>query len=115
MHGENIVGSIAWGSGIRGQMLFASSETVQGTDGIEGFHKAFDTVVMKAAYEFDAPESGDALAISPTSEIDPSTNLFFQSSQQAMRWHWLPLTLQTPFFAFLILVRNARKPPVKSA
>jgi hypothetical protein len=56
-------GAIVWGREGSSQYLFASSEP-SGEDDCRGFHRAFDLNQKKMAYEFDAKEAGDAIALS---------------------------------------------------
>ncbi|KAL4258366.1 hypothetical protein AB1N83_010068 [Pleurotus pulmonarius] len=57
------VGSMAWGSDSTSDLLFASSEPV---DGQRGYHRAFDTKKGITLFTFDAQESGDALTVDPS-------------------------------------------------
>ncbi|KDQ27054.1 hypothetical protein PLEOSDRAFT_1084715 [Pleurotus ostreatus PC15] len=56
------VGAMAWGSNSSSDLLFASSEPV---DGQRGYHRAFDTNKGTTLFTFDAEESGDALTVDP--------------------------------------------------
>ncbi|KAJ6619960.1 WD40-repeat-containing domain protein [Mycena sp. CBHHK59/15] len=63
---SHVTGSIVWGCESTSHIIFASSEP-KGVN--NGFHMAFDTDVEKLAYQFDADEAGDALAVNPTGGI----------------------------------------------
>lgn len=56
------MGATAWGSNSSSDLLFASSEPV---DGKRGYHRAFDISKGTALFTFDAEESGDALTVDP--------------------------------------------------
>ncbi|KAF9006059.1 WD40-repeat-containing domain protein [Cyathus striatus] len=57
------VGAMAWGANASNNLLFASSEPLEGNESI-GYHKAFDIVHQRAVCDFDAREAGDSLALS---------------------------------------------------
>lgn len=53
---------MVWGANSTSHFIFASSEPHD--DGVEGCHRAFDTNNGDLAYNLDATEAGDAMAIS---------------------------------------------------
>lgn len=61
---QHSVGAIVWGQGASADMLFASSEA-QGTADYSGYHVAFDPDQGRRSFEFNAKESGDAMALDP--------------------------------------------------
>lgn len=56
-----VVGSMAWGSESTADHLFVSSEPRERT--FTGAHKVFDLHTKKEAYQLDAQEAGDVLAV----------------------------------------------------
>lgn len=61
---SHAAGSTLWGEGPSKHLLFSSSEPTVEND-YTGFHHAFDTRRGVQAVQFDATESGDAIALSP--------------------------------------------------
>ena len=63
-HAQHSVGTIVWGQEASADTLFASSEAQNMTD-YSGYHAAFDPDQGRRAYEFNAKESGDGMALDP--------------------------------------------------
>ncbi|KAI9513082.1 WD40-repeat-containing domain protein [Russula earlei] len=61
---QHSVGAIVWGHSASADTLFASSESHSMSD-FGGYHVAFDPDQGRRAYEFNATESGDAMALDP--------------------------------------------------
>ncbi|KAI0005562.1 WD40-repeat-containing domain protein [Russula compacta] len=59
---QHSVGAIVWGQCASADTLFASSEPQSMSD-YSGYHAAFDPDQGRRAYEFDAKESGDSMAL----------------------------------------------------
>ena len=68
-HSAQSTGAIVWGLEGTSHYLFASSESSGGDDNYTGFHRAFDLNKATFAYQFDANEAGDAIALSPNGKI----------------------------------------------
>lgn len=60
---DHCVGNMIWGFGPTEQYIFASSEP-RDDDCFEGYHKVFD-VEIGNAYDLDAKEAGDSIALMP--------------------------------------------------
>ncbi|KAI6130181.1 WD40-repeat-containing domain protein [Pisolithus croceorrhizus] len=58
-------GATAWGVGSTEDFLFTSSEPPAPDDTVTGYHRAWDTNRRSLAFELDANEAGDAVAITP--------------------------------------------------
>ncbi|KAL0950198.1 hypothetical protein HGRIS_010190 [Hohenbuehelia grisea] len=61
---DHMTGATVWGYGESQNFLFASSESHN--DDARSYHRAFDVHRQTIAYEFDAKENGDSIAIDPT-------------------------------------------------
>ncbi|TFY72890.1 hypothetical protein EVG20_g115 [Dentipellis fragilis] len=60
-------GAMVWGHNDTAHHIFASSEPKDLSDS-EGYHKVFDIGQLDVAYELDAKESGDGMAINSTGQ-----------------------------------------------
>lgn len=60
----HIIGSMVWGCASTADHLFVSSEPIKRI--FTGAHKVYDVGAQKPAYEFDAEEAGDGIAIDQT-------------------------------------------------
>ncbi|KAA1471564.1 hypothetical protein DENSPDRAFT_850311 [Dentipellis sp. KUC8613] len=60
-------GAMVWGHNDTAHHIFASSEPKDPSDD-EGYHKVFDIGKLDVAYELDAKESGDGMAITSTGQ-----------------------------------------------
>lgn len=73
-HVQHSVGAIIWGQEASADTLFASSEA-QNTADYSGYHVAFDPDQGRRVYEFNANESGDAMALDPDGSAFRLSNL----------------------------------------
>lgn len=111
-HVQHSVGAIIWGQEASAGTLFASSEA-QNTSDHSGYHVAFDPDQGRRVYEFNAKESGDAMALDPDgSAFPPLSNLTFLETglthvfcrrcstglmhRRLSRWHAFPETVRRP-------------------
>ncbi|KAJ3512716.1 hypothetical protein NLJ89_g3357 [Agrocybe chaxingu] len=65
---RQVVGALEWGSNSTAGHLFASSESASDppeTRSFSAMHKAFDVEKRSMLYQFNAKETGDALAVNP--------------------------------------------------
>lgn len=68
---QHSAGAIVWGQCASADTLFASSEPQNMTD-YSGYHVAFDPDQGRRAYEFDAKESGDSMALDADGSTIPN-------------------------------------------
>ncbi|KAI6116796.1 WD40-repeat-containing domain protein [Pisolithus croceorrhizus] len=62
---KQATGATTWGVGSTEDFLFTSSEPPAPDDTVTGYHRAWDTNRRSLAFELDANEAGDAVAITP--------------------------------------------------
>lgn len=79
LQAHHSVGAIVWGQGASADTLFASSESQSTTDHT-GYHIAFDADQGRPVYEFNAKESGDAMALDPDGSALSPFNITCQTT-----------------------------------
>lgn len=62
-------GATVWGKESTKDHLFTSSESSETGDVITGYHRAWDTHKYRIAFQLDAKEAGNAMAIAPDGSI----------------------------------------------
>jgi hypothetical protein len=92
-HVQHSVGAIVWGQGASADALFASSESQSTTD-YTGYHAVFDADQGRRVYEFNAKESGDAMALDPDGSAFLAFNMTFRNQltmfPQVRDWPYAP-------------------------
>lgn len=66
---DQATGATTWGAGPTEDLLFTSSEPPAPNDIVTSYHRVWDTKKQRLAFELDANEAGDAIAISPDGSI----------------------------------------------
>lgn len=66
---DQAAGATVWGKESTKDHLFTSSESSETEDVITGYHRAWDTHKYRIAFQLDAKEPGNAMAIAPDGSI----------------------------------------------